>query len=107
MLQASERLLRLLTLLQSRPTWGGPELAERLEITPRTLRRDVERLRNLGYPVEGTTGLAGGYALGPDAALPPLSLDEDEATAVFLGLHAAAGSGVTGASTAAMRALAK
>jgi predicted DNA-binding transcriptional regulator YafY len=107
MLQASERLLRLLTLLQSRSTWGGAELAERLEITPRTLRRDVERLRSLGYPIDGATGVAGGYALGPGAALPPLSLDEDEATAVFVGLHAAAGTGVTGAGTAAMRALAK
>ncbi|MCL2450109.1 MAG: YafY family transcriptional regulator [Polyangiaceae bacterium] len=107
MLQASERLLRLLTLLQSRPSWAGTELAERLEVTPRTLRRDVERLRRLGYPIGGTAGVAGGYALGPGAALPPLSLDDDEATAVFLGLHASAGSGVTGAGTAAMRALSK
>jgi predicted DNA-binding transcriptional regulator YafY len=64
-------------------------------------------LRSLGYPVEGATGVAGGYALGPGASLPPLSLDEDEATAVFVGLHAAAGTGVTGAGTSAMRALAK
>jgi predicted DNA-binding transcriptional regulator YafY len=93
--------------LQSRPTWGGGELAERLEVTPRTLRRDVDRLRSLGYPIEGATGVAGGYVLGPGASLPPLSLDEDEATAVFVGLHAAAGTGVTGAGTAAMRALSK
>jgi predicted DNA-binding transcriptional regulator YafY len=107
MLQASERLLRLLTLLQSRSSWGGAELAERLEVTPRTLRRDVDRLRNLGYPIEGAAGVAGGYVLGPGASLPPLSLDEDEATAVFVGLHAAAGTAVSGAGTAAMRALAK
>jgi predicted DNA-binding transcriptional regulator YafY len=106
-LGTSARLLRLLTLLQSRSNWAGPELAERLEVTPRTLRRDVERLRSLGYPVEGATGVAGGYVLGSGASLPPLSLDEDEATAVFVGLHAAAGTGVTGAGTSAMRALAK
>jgi predicted DNA-binding transcriptional regulator YafY len=106
-LGTSARLLRLLTLLQSRASWAGPELAERLDVTPRTLRRDVGRLRSLGYPVEGATGVAGGYVLGPGASLPPLSLDEDEATAVFVGLHAAAGTGVTGAGTSAMRALAK
>jgi predicted DNA-binding transcriptional regulator YafY len=106
-LGTSARLLRLLTLLQSRSSWAGPELAERLEVTPRTLRRDVDRLRSLGYPVEGATGVAGGYVLGPGASLPPLSLDEDEATAVFVGLHATAGTGVTGAGTSAMRALAK
>ena len=107
MLQASARLLRLLTLLQARASWTGAELAERLEVTPRTLRRDIERLRSLGYPIDGTTGVAGGYQLGSGAALPPLSLDEDEATAVFVGLHAAAGTGVTGASSSALRALAK
>jgi len=107
MLQASARLIRLLTLLQARSSWAGVELAERLEVTPRTLRRDVDRLRSLGYPVDGSTGVAGGYRLGAGAALPPLSLDEDEATAVFVGLHAAAGSGVTGAGSSAMRALSK
>lgn len=107
MIQASERLLRLLTLLRARPTWGGAELAERLAITPRTVRRDVERLRNLGYPVDAVTGVAGGYALGAGASLPPLSLNEDEATAVFVGLHSITGTEMTGASTAAMRALVK
>ena len=107
MLQTSARLLRLLTLLQSRASWAGPELAQRLEVAPRTLRRDVDRLRSLGYPIEGATGVAGGYVLGPDASLPPLSLEADEATAVFVGLHVAAGTGVTGAGTSAMRALAK
>lgn len=104
---ASGRILRLLTLLQSRSTWAGAELAQRLEITPRTLRRDVERLRGLGYPIDAARGVAGGYALGPGASLPPVSLDEDEATAVFVGLHVAAGTGVTGASSASLRALTK
>jgi predicted DNA-binding transcriptional regulator YafY len=107
MLQASGRLLRLLTLLQSRSTWAGAELAKRLDVTPRTLRRDVDRLRTLGYPIDAARGTAGGYALGPGAALPPLSLDENEATAVFVGLHATVGTGVTGAGTAALRALTK
>src|SRR5262249_38188228 len=106
-LQASARLLRLLMLLQARSTWAGSELAGRLEVTPRTLRRDVARLRNLGYPVEATTGIAGGYALAAGASLPPLMLGEDEATAVFIGLHAAAGTQITAAGTVAMRALAK
>jgi predicted DNA-binding transcriptional regulator YafY len=104
-LDASARLLRLLTLLQARPTWSGVDLADRLEITPRTLRRDVDRLRSLGYPVESTAGAAGGYKLGEGASLPPLHLDEEEATAVFVGLYTAAGTGV--ADTAALRALSK
>ncbi|AKU93642.1 Transcriptional regulator, DeoR family [Labilithrix luteola] len=107
MIQATARLLRLLTLLQSRSTWTGAELAERLEITTRSLRRDVDRLRRLGYPIEAATGVAGGYQLGAGASLPPLSLDQDEATAVFVGLHAVTGTGITEAGTAAMRALAK
>ena len=106
-LDASARLLRLLTLLQARATWSGADLADRLEVTPRTLRRDVDRLRSLGYPVESTTGAAGGYKLGEGASLPPLHLDEDEATAVFVGLHSAAGGDVAGADTAAVRALSK
>lgn len=105
MLDASARLLRLLTLLQARATWSGADLAERLEVTPRTLRRDVDRLRSLGYPVESTAGAAGGYKLGEGASLPPLHLDEEEATAVFVGLYTAAGSGV--ADSAALRALSK
>lgn len=107
MVQASARLLKLLTLLQARSTWAGPELASRLEITHRTLRRDVDRLRTLGYPILGETGVGGGYRLGSGAALPPLSLDDDEAIAVFVGLHTAAGTGVTGANTSATRALSK
>jgi predicted DNA-binding transcriptional regulator YafY len=104
-LDASARLLRLLTLLQARATWSGADLADRLEVTPRTLRRDVDRLRSLGYPVESTAGAAGGYKLGEGASLPPLHLDEEEATAVFVGLYTAAGSGV--ADSAALRALSK
>ena len=107
MLETSARLLRLLTLLQARATWSGADLSERLEVTARTLRRDVDRLRSLGYPIESTTGSAGGYRLGQGASLPPLHLDEDEATAVFVGLHTAAGAGVTGADTASIRALSK
>ncbi len=106
-LETSARLLRLLTLLQARATWSGADLAARLDVTARTLRRDVERLRSLGYPVESTTGAAGGYRLGAGASLPPLHLDEDEATAIFVGLHTAAGTDVTGADTASIRALSK
>lgn len=107
MIQASGRLLRLLALLQSRSTWAGTDLAARLEVTARTLRRDIERLRALGYPIDATRGVAGGYALGAEARLPPLSFDADEATAVFVGLHAAVGTGITGAGSAALRALGK
>ena len=107
MLQTSARLLRLLSLLQARRFWSGAELAERLEITGRTLRRDVDRLRVLGYPVNAASGRAGGYQLGAGAALPPLLLDDDEALAVTLGLRTAASGTVTGMEEAALRALAK
>jgi predicted DNA-binding transcriptional regulator YafY len=105
-LQSSARLLRLLTLLQSRATWTGAELTERLEVTARTLRRDVDRLRALGYPVDSTTGPAGGYRLGAGASLPPLMLDNDEGLAVALALHGGA-SDVKGVAEAGRRALAK
>jgi len=107
MLQTSARLLRLLSLLQARTDWSGPELAERLGVTTRTVRKDVERLRNLGYPVHGTPGVGGGYRLGAGAALPPLLLDDDEAVAVAIGLHSAAGGTVTGIQETSVRALAK
>ena len=74
MLDTSARLLRLLSLLQVRPGWPGPELAARIEVTPRTLRRDIQRLRDLGYPVHATPGVAGGYRLAAGATLPPLLL---------------------------------
>ena len=107
MLETSARLLRLLSLLQARRFWSGSELAERLEVTVRTLRRDVDRLRLLGYPVNATSGVAGGYQLGTGAALPPLLLDDDEALAVTLGLRTAASGTVTGMEEAAVRALTK
>ena len=107
MLPTSARLLRLLALLQARRFWTGAELAERLEITERTVRRDVDRLRTLDYPINATSGVAGGYQLGAGAALPPLLLDDDEALAVALGLRSAAGGTVTGMEEAAVRALAK
>jgi predicted DNA-binding transcriptional regulator YafY len=107
MLQTSARLLRLLSLLQSRRDWGGTELADRLDVTPRTVRRDVDRLRELGYPVESAPGTAGGYRLGVGAALPPLLLDDDEAVAVAVGLRGAAAGWLTGIEEASLRALSK
>ena len=107
MVPTSARLLRLLTLLQSRGFWTGSELAERLEVTERTVRRDVERLRSLGYPVRSSTGVAGGYQLGAGASMPPLLLEDDEALAVSLGLRTAATGTVAGLEEAAVRALAK
>jgi predicted DNA-binding transcriptional regulator YafY len=106
-LATSERLLRLLSLLQSRRDWPGPELAERLAVTTRTVRNDVERLRALGYRVDSATGPTGGYRLGVGAALPPLLLDDEEAVAVTVGLRAAAAGTVTGIEETSLRALAK
>ena len=103
----SARLLRLLALLQARRFWTGMDLAERLEVTERTVRRDIGRLRALGYPVESSVGVAGGYQLGAGATLPPLLLADDEALAVVLGLRTAAAGTVTGVEEAAVRALAK
>lgn len=107
MLETSARLLRLLALLQARRFWTGPDLADRLEVTERTVRRDVDRLRSLGYPVESSSGVAGGYQLGVGASLPPLLLEDDEALAVALGLRTAAAGTVTGVEEAALRALGK
>lgn len=107
MLPTSARLLRLLSLLQARRFWAGAELAERLEITPRTLRRDVDKLRSLGYPVNAASGHAGGYQLGAGAVLPPLLLEDDEAIAVTLGLRTATAGTVAGMEESAVRALAK
>ncbi|MER6670225.1 HTH domain-containing protein, partial [Amycolatopsis japonica] len=89
MAETSARLLRLLSLLQARRNWTGPELAERLDVTTRTIRNDVERLRGLGYPVDATPGVSGGYSLGAGAAMPPLLLDDEEAVAVAMGLRTA------------------
>jgi predicted DNA-binding transcriptional regulator YafY len=107
MLETSVRLLRLLSLLQSRRDWSGADLAARLDVTTRTVRNDVERLRILGYQVRSTTGTAGGYRLAPGSALPPLLLDDDEAVAVAVGLRAAAAGTVTGIEEVSLRALAK
>ncbi|MET4157031.1 WYL domain-containing protein [Agromyces sp. PvR057] len=105
MTETAGRLLALLGLLQSRPSWPGPELAERLGVTTRTIRNDVERLRALDYPVEATRGSIGGYRLGAGGRLPPLLLDDEEAVAVAIGLRAA--TGVAGVGESSRRALAK
>jgi len=107
MVETSARLLRRLSLLQVKPDWPGADLAARLEVTPRTLRRDVAKLRSLGYPVHAEPGVAGGYRLGAGAALPPLLLDDDEAVAVALSLRSSATHAVTGIGEASVRALAK
>lgn len=101
------RMLSLLSLLQSRRNWSGGELAERLDVTERTVRRDIDRLRELGYPVHSGTGATGGYQLGPGANLPPLLLDDEEAVAVAVGLRTAAGGTVAGIEESSVRALAK
>ena len=103
----TERVLVLLGLLQQRPVWSGPELADRLGVTTRTVRRDVERLRTLGYPVHAGQGVGGGYQLGSGQALPPLLLDDEEAIATAVSLLAGAGGSVAGAGDAALRALTK
>ncbi len=107
MLDTSARLLRLLSLLQTRPDWSGADLAERLAVTPRTLRRDVQRLRELDYPVQSVPGVAGGYRLGAGGSMPPLQLDDDEAIAVVVSLRSATGQSVTGLAEASVSALAK
>ncbi|MFI8005535.1 helix-turn-helix transcriptional regulator [Streptomyces sp. NPDC086010] len=101
------RLLTLLSLLQTPREWPGSELAERLEVSPRTIRRDIERLRGLGYPVEASRGSIGGYRLVAGAAMPPLLLDDEEAVAIAVGLRAGAGHAIEGVEEASVRALAK
>jgi biotin operon repressor BirA-like protein len=103
----SSRLLELLALLQARRDWRGDELADRLGVSRRTVRRDVERLRELGYPVESLTGPAGGYRLAAGTAMPPLLLDDDEAVAIAVGLRTAARASVEGIEETALRALVK
>lgn len=107
MLETSARLLRLLSLFQGRRDWTSAELAARLGVTTRTVRKDVARLRELGYPVDAHPGVAGGYRLGTGAALPPLLLDDDEAVAVAIGLRTAAGGSVAGIEETSVRALVK
>lgn len=101
------RALRLLSLLQTHKFWPGIELSERLEVSGRTLRRDIDRLRELGYSVEATPGVAGGYRLAAGAHMPPLVLDDDEAIAIAVGLRAAAGAAIAGIEDTALQALAK
>ncbi|MGW7056660.1 helix-turn-helix transcriptional regulator [Streptomyces sp. NPDC054887] len=100
------RMLRLLSLLQTRREWSGSDLADRLRVTVRTVRRDIDRLRDLGYPVDSARGHSGGYRLAAGADLPPLLLDDDEAVAIAVALRTAAG-GLTGIEETALRALAK
>jgi predicted DNA-binding transcriptional regulator YafY len=107
MANTSARMLRLLSLLQTHRYWPGGELAERLEVSARTLRRDVDRLRELGYPVDAARGVAGGYQLQAGAAMPPLLLDDDEAVAIAVGLRSAAAGAVAGFEETSVRALAK
>jgi predicted DNA-binding transcriptional regulator YafY len=107
MAETSARLLRLLSLLQMPRDWSGTDLAERLEVTTRTVRNDVERLRELGYPVLASRGAGGGYRLGAGAAMPPLLLDDEEAVAVAVGLRTAVGGAIAGIEETSLRALAK
>jgi predicted DNA-binding transcriptional regulator YafY len=101
------RVLQLLSLLQTYKFWPGGELADRLDVSDRTLRRDVDRLRSLGYPVDSTPGVAGGYRLAAGTHMPPLLLEDDEAVAIAVGLRAAAGASVEGIEETALRAMAK
>lgn len=105
MLETSARLLALLGLLQSRADWTGAELAQRLDVSDRTVRKDVDRLRALGYPVEAVRGPGGHYRLGVGSKLPPLLLDEDEAVAVVIGLRT--GTAAPGIEEISAQALAK
>jgi predicted DNA-binding transcriptional regulator YafY len=107
MWQTSTRLLRLLAMLQARRDWSGQELASRLDVSTRTIRNDIERLRNLGYPVDSIPGVGGGYRLGKGTTMPPLLLDDEEVIAISVGLRTTTGSGVAGIEEASLRALVK
>src|SRR3954465_767877 len=107
MLETSSRLLDLLSLLQARRDWPRAQRAKRLPVSGRTVRRDVERLRGLGYPVESMTGPAGGYRLRAGTGRPPPLLDADEAIAIAVGLRTAARASVTGIEETSVRALVK
>lgn len=106
-MKTAGRLLQLLSLLHTRRFWRGEELADELGVTPRSVRRDAERLRELGYPIHATGGVGGGYTLGAGKELPPLPLEDDEAIAVAIGLREAAAGPAVGVEEAAVRALAK
>src|ERR1700742_1907023 len=107
MANTSARTLRLVSRPQARRDWPGEELSSQLGISPRTLRRDVDRLRELGYPIEAQRGVAGGYQLAAGAALPPLVVDDEEAVALALGLQTVAQGQTDGIADASVRALAK
>ncbi|MGN6169053.1 MAG: helix-turn-helix transcriptional regulator, partial [Solirubrobacteraceae bacterium] len=107
MADTASRMLELLSLLQTRRDWPGNELAQRLEVSRRTIRRDMERLRQLGYPVQSLTGPTGGYRLHAGAAMPPLVLDDEEAIAIAVGLSTAARASVASIEESALRALVK
>jgi predicted DNA-binding transcriptional regulator YafY len=106
-MSTTERMLRLLSLLQTHRYWPGPELSERLEVSARTLRRDVDRLRELGYTVDAVRGAAGGYQLRAGGSLPPLLLEDEEAVAIAVGLRTAAASAVSGTDDWSVQALSK
>src|SRR3954453_4195313 len=106
-MSSASRMLQLLSLLQPHRYGRGSEVARRLDVSDRTLRRDVDRLRDLGYPVHAVRGAAGGYQLQPGAAMPPLLLDDEEAVAIVVGLRAAAGGMVEGIEDTSVRALSK
>ncbi|HEX5087261.1 MAG TPA: YafY family protein [Nocardioides sp.] len=106
-MNTSARMLRLLSLLQTHRYWPGGELARRLEVSPRTLRRDVDRLRELGYVVDAVRGVAGGYQLRAGGQLPPLLLDDEEAVAVAVSLQSSAAGGTPGMEETSVQALSK
>lgn len=107
MANTSARMLRLLSLLQTHRYWPGDELADQLGVSLRTLRRDIDRLRDLGYLVDANRGVAGGYQLRAGSALPPLLLDDDEAVAIAMGLRTTTAASITGVGDTAVRALTK
>jgi len=107
MLETSARLLALLSLLQEHREWTGRELAERLDVGPRTVRRDVDKLRSLGYPIDSARGVAGGYRLGSGVRMPPLLFDDAEAVAVAVGLRSAAATSIAGVGETSVQALIK
>ena len=106
-MNTSARMLRLLSLLQTHRYWPGEELCDRLEVSPRTLRRDIDRLRELGYAVDAVRGIAGGYQLRAGGSLPPLLLEDEEAVAIAVGLRTAAAGAVSGMEETSVQALTK
>jgi predicted DNA-binding transcriptional regulator YafY len=106
-MNTSARMLRLLSLLQTHRYWPGSELSDRLEVSPRTLRRDIDRLRELGYTVDAVRGVAGGYQLRAGGSLPPLLLEDEEAVAIAVGLQSAASGSIAGMEEPSVQALTK